>query len=94
MRIAEKIESIINEAEEASGKVVVSICYGEKVTEHMIVQAEHIGIIDGNLLQISSGYTDCSIKLDDAEFDTYNQAGTEFVDITFDEVWISLGMLS
>lgn len=91
--LTKRIEEILETAVEVSKNVTVSICYKESVINHMTVKADEIEVMD-NLIQISSGYTECSINLEDADnIMTYIEDESEFIDIKYGELYISIGTL-
>ena len=88
-----RIEKILEEAVEGNVKMSISISCDDKINGHMTLNADEIEIVNGYLLQISTDYTEYSINLNDANIDTYEEIGSEIIDITFDNIKVLLGTL-
>lgn len=85
-----KLEKILNEMSDKAN-ITVSIFYNEFFTENMKIKSDDIEIVD-NSLQINSGYMECSINLEEAVIDIEeNNKFVEFVDISHNNMMISLG---
>ena len=93
MGSVKKIEKILEEAIEENAKMSMSISYENKISEHIILNADEIEIINGYLLQISTDYTECSINLNDANINTCKEIGNNIIDIIFNNVEVSLGII-
>lgn len=88
---AKRIEEILEEAADGNVKMSMSISCEDKINGHMTLNAEDIEIVNGYLLQISTDYTECTVNLNDANINTYEELGSDMIDITFDNLVISLG---
>ena len=88
-----KIEKILEEAIEGETKMSLSVSLNDDFNSHMILNADEIEIINGNLLQISTDYTECSLNLNNASINTYKELDNEIVNIVFDNLVVSLGVL-
>ncbi len=93
MGSVKKIEKILEEAIEGETKMSISVSLNDDFNSHMILNADEIEIINGNLLQISTDYTECSLNLNNANINTYQELDNEIVDIVFDNLVVSLGVL-
>ena len=72
MGSVKKIEKILEEAIEGETKMSISVSLNYDFNSHMILNADEIEIINGNLLQISTDYTECSLNLNNANKDETN----------------------
>lgn len=93
MGSVKKIEKILEEAIEGETKMSLSVSSKDDFNSHMILNADEIEIINGNLLQISTDYTECSLNLNNASINTYQELDNEIVNIVFDNLVVSLGIL-
>ena len=93
MGSVKKIEKILEEAIEGETKMSLSVSLNDDFNSHMILNADEIEIINGNLLQISTDYTECSLNLNNAIINTYKELDNEIVEIVFDNLVVSLGVL-
>lgn len=85
-----KLEKILNEVSDNT-KITVSIFYDDIFSENMKLKPDEIEIVN-NSLQINSGYMECNINLENAVIDVEeNNKFIEFIDITCDKMWVSLG---
>lgn len=86
-----RIEEILDEAADGNVKMSMSISCEDKINGHMTLNAGDIEIVNGYLLQISTDYTEYTVNLNDANINTYEELGSNMIDITFDNLVISLG---
>lgn len=93
MGSVKKIEKILEEAIEGETKMSLSVSLNDDFNSHMILNADEIEIINGNLLQISTDYTEYSLNLNNASINTYKELDNEIVNIVFDNLVVSLGVL-
>lgn len=93
MGSVKKIEKILEEAIEGEAKMSLSVSLNDDFNSHMILNADEIEIINGNLLQISTDYTEYSLNLNNASINTYKELDNEIVNIVFDNLVVSLGVL-